>query len=99
MAKAYKLLAGTHELSGEPFQGGRIGAGIESIFDEPGVQAVNTSGLNGNVRNIAGLELPAKLFGKKRFKAGDKIEFGSTFFSHCRAYKVEWKAGLVLRGK
>ena len=78
---------------------GRIGAGIEPIFDEPSVRAVNSSGLNGNVRNIAGLELKAKLFGKKRFKAGDKIEFSSTFYSHCRAYKVEWKAGLVLLGK
>ncbi|HTL56154.1 MAG TPA: hypothetical protein VL361_10775 [Candidatus Limnocylindrales bacterium] len=83
---------------GKPIRG-RIGAGVEPIFDEPSVRAVNTSGLNGNVRNIAGLELPAKLFGKKRFKAGDKIEFSSTFNSHCRAYTVEWQGGLVLRGK
>src|SRR5262249_22506108 len=46
---------------------GRIGAGMEPIFDEPSVRAMNISGLNGNVRNIAGLELPAKLFGKERF--------------------------------
>jgi len=48
---------------------------------------VNISGINGNVRNIACLELPAKLFGKDRFKTGDVIEFASTFHTHCSAYR------------
>ncbi len=78
---------------------GRIGAGLEPVFDEPSVRAMNISGISGNVRNIAGLELPAKLFGKERFKAGDTIEFASTFFTHCRGYRVEWNARLRLRGK
>ena len=78
---------------------GRIGAGMEPVFDEPSVRAVNISGLNGNVRNIAGLELPAKLFGKKQFKPGDSIAFDSTFLTHCRSYRVEWSAKLTLGGK
>ena len=49
--------------SSKPIRG-RIGAGMEPVFDEPSVRAMNISGINGNVRNIAGLELPAKLFGK-----------------------------------
>ena len=50
-----------------------------------------------NTRNIAALELPAKLFGKVRFKAGDTIELSSTFFTHCRADRVEWKGKFTLR--
>ncbi len=76
----------------------RIGAGMEPVVDEPTVRVVNLSGVNGNVRNIACMELPAKLFGQERFKPGDAIEFASTFFTHCRAYDVEWKGRFTLRG-
>ena len=78
---------------------GRVGAGMEPVFDEPSVRAINLSGLNGNVRNIVGLELPAKLFGKERFKASDTVGFTSTFFTHCRAYRMEWNGTFRLRGK
>ncbi len=78
---------------------GRIGAGLEPVVDEPAVRVVNLSGINGNLRNIAGMELPAKLFGKERFKPGDAVEFASTFFTHCRAYHVEWQGRFALRGK
>ena len=57
------------------------------------------SGINGNFRNIACMELPAELFGKARFKVGDAIEFASTFLTHCRSYRVEWKGKFTLRGK
>src|SRR5206468_5435068 len=77
----------------------RIGAGLEPIVDEPAVRIVNLSGINGNFRNVACMELPAKLFGKDRFKTGDVIEFSSTFFTHCRAYRVEWKGRFTLHGK
>jgi hypothetical protein len=77
----------------------RIGAGLEPIVDEPAVRLVNISGINGNFRNIACMELPAKLFGKDRFKTGDAIEFASTFFTHCRAYRVEWNGRFILRNK
>jgi hypothetical protein len=77
----------------------RLGAGLEPVADEPAVRLVNVSGINGNVRNIAGVEIPAKLFGKDRFRAGDAIEFASTFHSHCRAYGVEWKGKFSLRGE
>ncbi|HEY5913645.1 MAG TPA: hypothetical protein VJA21_23910 [Verrucomicrobiae bacterium] len=78
---------------------GRIGSGREPVFDEPSVRAVNISGINGNVRNIAALELPVKLFGKERFKPGDKVDLTSILFTHGRAYRVEWKASLVLNSK
>jgi hypothetical protein len=77
----------------------RIGAGLEPIVDERAVRLVNISGINGNFRNIAGMELPAQLFGKDRFKTGDVIEFASTFHTHCRAYRVDWKGKFTLRDK
>jgi hypothetical protein len=84
--------------STRPIQG-RIGAGLEPIVSEPAVRVANISGVNGNLRNIACLELPAKLFGKGRFNAGDAIEFSSTLFTHCRSYRVEWQGKFTLRGK
>ena len=77
----------------------RIGAGLEPVVDEPAVRLVNISGINGYSRNIAALEIPAKLFGKDRFKAGDAIELASTFFTHCRAYRMDWKGKFSLRGE
>jgi hypothetical protein len=77
----------------------RIGAGLEPIVDEPAVRLVNISGINGNFRNIACMELPAQLFGKDRFKTGDVIKFASTFHTHCRAYRADWKGKFTLRDK
>ena len=80
---------------GQPIRA-RIGAGLEPIVDEPTVRVANSSGLNGNFRNIACLELPAELFGNARFRPRDAIEFASTFVGHCRAYRVEWKGRFSL---
>jgi len=75
----------------------RLGPGAPPICDEAAAHIVNLSGVYLNTRNIAALELPAKLFGRERFKSGDVIEFASTFFTHCRADHVEWKGNFTLR--
>jgi hypothetical protein len=77
----------------------RIGAGLEPVVSEPALRVVNISGINGNFRNIACIELPAKLFRKDRFKPGHAIGFASTFSSHCRGYQVEWKGRFTLRAR
>ena len=74
----------------------RIGAGVEPSVDEPDARVVNVSGLMWNVRNIAAMELPAKLFGKERFKPGDKIELSSTFLAHGRGYSNDWRGSFTL---
>jgi hypothetical protein len=43
------------------------------------------------------MELPARLFGKTKFKPGDTIEFNSTFFTQARADRVEWNGKFTLR--
>jgi hypothetical protein len=74
----------------------RIGAGMEPILNDSSVQLTNLSGLNLNVRNIAAVELPAALFDRRRFKAGDMVEIGSTFFTHCQANRADWRATFKL---
>jgi hypothetical protein len=74
----------------------RLGPGAPPVCDEPAARLVNLSGVYMNTRNIAALELPAKLFGKERFKAGDTIAMESTFFTHCRADRVMWKGKFTL---
>src|SRR5262249_51231424 len=75
----------------------RLGPGGAPVCDEPTARIANLSGVYMNTRNIAALELPAKLFGKVRLKPGDTIELNSTFLSHCRADRVEWKGTFTLR--
>lgn len=75
----------------------RLGPGDSPSCDEPGASVVNESGDYMNTRNIAAVELPAKLFDKTTFKPGDKIEFDSTYFTLARADRVEWKGKFTLR--
>jgi hypothetical protein len=75
----------------------RIGAGLEPVVDEATVRLVNLSGINGNFRNVAGMEIPAKLLGQSQLKAGDIFELASILFTHCRGYSVEWKGKFTLR--
>jgi len=74
-----------------------FGAEAEPIINEPAVRIANLSGVNLNVRNIAAMELPAQLFDKRQFKAGDVIEFSSTLLTHCHAYRVEWRGKFKLQ--
>ncbi|HTR78136.1 MAG TPA: hypothetical protein VMH39_08495 [Gemmatimonadaceae bacterium] len=75
----------------------RLGPGGPATCDDPAVSLVNLSGVYMNTRNIAAVRLPASLFGKAQFKAGDTVELSSTFFTHCRAEQVEWKGTFTLR--
>jgi hypothetical protein len=75
----------------------RLGPGASPLCDDPAARIVNLSGVYMNTRNIAAVELPAKMFGRARFESGDSVEFTSTFFTHCRAERVEWKARFTLK--
>ncbi len=77
----------------------RLGPGGPPICDEPAVRIANLAGQYMNTRNIAAMELPAKLFGKTEFKPGDTIEFDSTYFTQARADRVEWKGKFTLRNQ
>jgi hypothetical protein len=49
-------------------------------------------------RCIAAMALPASLFGRGAFQAGDRIQFASTFHTHCRAYRTDWRGRFTLHG-
>jgi hypothetical protein len=74
----------------------RIGAGLEARVNVSEVRLVNISGVNLNVRNISAMELPARLFGKTRFRAGDVIEFSSVFTTQAQGYRTEWRGKFKL---
>jgi len=74
----------------------RLGPGGPPACDEPTARIVNLAGEYMSTRNIAAVELPATLFGKKRFKPGDTIEFDSTFFTQARAEQVKWQGKFAL---
>jgi hypothetical protein len=77
----------------------RIGAGLEPIVNEPAARLMNISGVNGQVRNVAAMKLPARLFGRERFKSGDAIGISSSFFTHGGAYHMEWKGNFTLSSR
>ena len=74
----------------------RIGAGLEASVDEPAARVVNISGVMWNVRNIAAMELPAKLFAKERFQPGDNIELSSAFLAHAKGYRYHRQGSFTL---
>jgi len=74
----------------------RLGPDGPPLCDEPDARVVNLAGVYLNTRNFAALELPAKLFGMTALKPGDSIALASTFFTHCRADRVEWKGRFTL---
>lgn len=75
----------------------RIGAKARPIFNEPNLRVASISGEYMNTRTIVAVEIPAKRFGQEKFRAGEKIEFASTLFTHCHGYRVDWKGGFTLR--
>ena len=75
----------------------RLGAGREALVNDERVRLESISGLNLNVRNVAALEVPAELFGKKVLKAGDDIELAVSLVTHGRAYTMEWRGRFTLR--
>jgi hypothetical protein len=74
----------------------RLGPFGPAVCSDLSVRLVNLSGIYMNTRNVAAMELPAKLFGKTRLRAGDNIELASTFFTHARANRVDWKGTFYL---
>ena len=77
----------------------RLGAGVQPLVSvhEPAVRVECLSGLNLNVRNVAIMEIPAVLVGKDALQAGDTVELAVELWTHARAYRMEWRASLVLK--
>jgi hypothetical protein len=75
----------------------RIGAGAKPVINEPLVQMAHHSGVELVTRCMAAMALPASLFDRACFRSGDRIVFTSSFHTHCRAYRVEWRGTFTLK--
>jgi hypothetical protein len=74
----------------------RLGAGMPPIADDSSIRVECLSGLEQYARVIAILEAPTKNLGKARLQPGDTVELSSTFTTHGRAYRFEWKGNYRL---
>jgi hypothetical protein len=74
----------------------RLGAGMPPVSDDSRVRVECLSGLVQQARVIAILEAPATRFGKTRLRPGDTVELSSSFTTHGRAYRYEWKGSFRL---
>jgi hypothetical protein len=75
----------------------RLGAGAPAVVDDPAVRIVHLSGVELNTRCIAAMAIPASRFGRSALRPGDRVEFDSTFYTHCRAYRTDWRGTFALR--
>jgi hypothetical protein len=75
----------------------RIGAGQTAMVNNPDVQVVTVVGKSLRTQNVAAMRLPAQLFGKTKFRAGDEVEISSALASYLNAYHVTWKGTFTLR--
>jgi len=75
----------------------RLGGDRKPVASDSTLRIENLSGTFLTVRNIAAVELTAEYFGRKRFSPGDRIELMTTFDTHCRAYRMEWKGTFSLK--
>lgn len=87
----------TVQINGRDVARARLGAAREALVSDARVRVENISGLNLHVRNIAAMEVPAKVFGKDELRSGDSIELDCTLLTHCGAYRMEWRGRFTLR--
>jgi hypothetical protein len=77
----------------------RIGAGRAAKVEPGDVQVVTVLGKDLRTQNVAAMRLPAQLFGKAAFHAGDKVEISSVLRAYLKAYQAEWNGTFTLRDK
>ena len=80
---------------GEPISV-RVGGGKDPVISDPTLGIKSISGLYHDVRCITVIELNSQYLGKKNLQPGDQIELNTSFVSHGRAYRVDWRGALTL---
>jgi hypothetical protein len=74
----------------------RVGSGKDATIDDPTITLKSISGTYHMVRCITAVEIPAARLKKARLAPGDRIKLESTFVTHARAYRIDWKGDFVL---
>jgi hypothetical protein len=73
-----------------------VGAGKDSVIDNPAVRIASLSGTDHNVRCITAIEVPVSQLGTERLAPGDRISLKSSFNTLGRAKHMEWNRELEL---
>jgi hypothetical protein len=74
----------------------RLGAGRAPAVARAGVTVANPDSSGPDVRSAAIMRLPAAIWHRPRLRAGDKIAFTATLFTHGQPYRVEWAGSFTL---
>jgi hypothetical protein len=74
----------------------RVGSGQPTVASVPSLRVKSLGSTYHDVRCITAIELPAQHIGQATLQAGDKITLDSSFTTHGRAYRIEWKGEFVL---
>ncbi|HJQ79546.1 MAG TPA: hypothetical protein VJ828_06305 [Lacipirellulaceae bacterium] len=74
----------------------RIGAGENPEISDSSARVKSISGLYHDVRCITVIQLPASYFDKESLRPGDEFRLDTSFVSHGRAYRIEWKGRFKL---
>jgi hypothetical protein len=77
----------------------RLGSGRKPEWDEKSIDVFNSSGIFLTVNNITVVKIPAKLFGKKMFKAGDSIKLSANLTTFARSSFSKWDINYKLAGR
>lgn len=75
----------------------RIGAGAKPVLTGADLKIVSLSGTYHDVRCITAVEIPAEYLGRQRLGAGDTIVLDSSFTTHGRADRMEWRGTFTLK--
>jgi hypothetical protein len=74
----------------------RLGGGLKPTLSESTAQLASLSSFDIKVHTTAALGLPARLFGRKEFRTGDRVEFSSAFVTHSKAHRTSWSGSFIL---
>jgi hypothetical protein len=74
----------------------RIGSGKPAVVSDRLLRVESLGGTSHDVRGITAIELPAKNLGREKLQPGDKITLDTSYTTHGRAYRMEWKGEFAL---
>jgi hypothetical protein len=69
----------------------RVGAGMQPTLSDDAIRVESLSGTYHQVRCISIMEIPAQRLGRQQFAPGDEIDLESSFITHARASRIDWR--------
>jgi hypothetical protein len=74
----------------------RVGSGKPPSVNETSLRMKSLGGTYQDTRCVTVIELPADRIGRESLQPGEKISLDTTFTTHGRAYRMDWKGEFIL---